>query len=99
MNLSKKHKTYYRAKDGSIRNLQKASPALRDFLLDYFFNKGGNKKYQDLNKDVKHYSNLKPIDLVVPKHLQSEFDKLTKEKSIVITYNSTWRPAAKLFRI
>ena len=89
-------KLYFRGPKGELRNLTKTSKPMYDFLEDYFFNRRGNLKYDELNRDIKSRREIKPLPIEVPKDLGKEFLKLTKGTSIVIYFNSSWRACAKL---
>lgn len=89
----KAQKLYFRDKKGNIRNLYKADKIIYNYIFGLFFNKGGNARYSELNKDVKHWSNFKPLLHSAPENI----NVLVREKILVrgeaiISYNGSWQP-------
>lgn len=98
MEVTKKHTLYYRHSDGSNRRLDKKAKNIYFALLEHFIDKGGNQAYMELNKDVKRWSEYKPLEIAVPLSLEAEFKTILPKghKSLTILSNSTWRPIATL---
>lgn len=95
----KKHKLYFRdEKTGAARNLGKVNYKLFLFIIQEFVLKGGEYRYQKLNKGVNHWSKFKALPLSVPKELNGEFDKVTKKHSLLLSYDGTWKPLVSLIR-
>lgn len=100
MNLTKKHKLYYKEPNSnSARRLDKANMYLYIFIIKEFLNGQADKRYQELNKDVTHWSNYKAIDIYnMPVELQVEMEKITKHKTLEVFYGGTWKPLARIHK-
>ena len=97
MKITKKYKLYFRSQqDGSLKRLDKVSLFLYVSIIKGFFNKGLFEEYKTKNKNIKHWSQYKPIDLIVPSDHLNEFRKLTNKNQIVISFSGSWQPLVKL---
>ena len=101
--MSKKHKFYFRAEGDELRNLENISPKIVQFITTSFIKNGAQKEYEELNKDVRHWNEYKPITMQLPPELHTEFEKIQyvvdhfcKATSITISYNGSWKPLVEL---
>lgn len=98
--IRRDRKLYFRDSNGSIRRLDKVSTNLYDSIIVNFLMGDAEKKYAKLNKDVKHWQDLKPIALSVLKRFKDELkqvQKLTEQKFPKIYYNGSWKPLVELY--
>ena len=97
MRITKRHKLYAKKNNcGTVRNLARMSPALYLHIINYMV-KEGNDIYAEHNKDVKHWSDFSPIDIVIPNELNVLVDELRlRGFSNEISYNGTWKPLVVL---
>lgn len=100
MFLNKKHKLYFReSKTGAARRLDKTSIKIYMYIIKLFLQGDGEKRYQEKNKSVTHWSNYKPIEIFdLPGDLQVQMERLTKAKNIEIYYGGTWKPLVMLHK-
>lgn len=91
-NISKNHKLYYRAKDGSLRRLDRKSKSLYNFALLSYFTGNAGKEFNKINKDVKHYKDLKSVEVKVIPNLEVELLKIAPKGKLELSYQSSWRP-------
>jgi hypothetical protein len=99
MKITKRHKLYYRAKSEEVRRLDKTAPNLYLMILDGFIRGDFEKRYKEMNKNVKHWSELKPILVPVSQHLKEEMFKLTRGATLIIYHNSSKKPLVELKHI
>jgi len=102
MKITKKHKLYFREKGLSIRRLDKASPGIYIYILRQFIEGDANEKYWKLNEKVNHWSDYRPIEMILPTELNDSFKTLVnlagsqKTNTVTISYNGSWRPLVNL---
>ena len=98
MKIEKKHKLYIRHKDtGQLRNLNRYNKNLYVFIIIKFLTEGYNQKYNIFNKGVKKWTDWRPIDLMIPKNLIPDLEKLKKQGwEVEISYDGSWRPLCTL---
>lgn len=95
------HKLYFRTVSGEIRRLDKAADTMYQLAMILFLKQGGASHYELINKDAKHWSELKPINMAVKEEYRSEFEKLqkaigSKVANVIITYNGSWKPLVNI---
>lgn len=99
--IRRDRKLYFRDSNGSIRRLDKISLNIYDSIIVNFLMGDSEGKYQKLNKDVKHWKDIKPLPLVLLKRFRNEFSTLQKvvgqsKNAITIYYNGSWKPLVAL---
>lgn len=97
--IKKKHQLYFRTHGGEIRNLLNVNEDIYGIVIVAFIKGDAEKRYAELNKEVKHWSDFQPVPVMVPIIYKESFNKvtaLTKTKFIEVAYNGTWKPLATL---
>jgi hypothetical protein len=100
--INRNHKLYVRDLKGGLRRLDKISLDIYGRIIILFLKGDGEKRYSLLNTDVKSWDQLKPLQMPLDKVDAIEFMKLqkalgTKSKSIVVSYNGSWKPLVNLY--
>ena len=102
MKITKKHKLYFRDGQLVIRRLDKLVPMIYLHILKLFIEGDANNRYLELNKNVRHWSNYKPIPIELPKEFENSFKVLIKTignpylDKVIISYNGSWQPLVEL---
>jgi hypothetical protein len=96
------HKLYFRTAKGEVRRLDKTADTLYQLVMVHFLKQGGASHYEEINKDSKHWSDLKPINLAIPIEYEAEFKKLQKAigsnvDNVMVTYNGSWKLLVNIF--
>jgi hypothetical protein len=96
MEFKKKNKVYFRDGKGNLRNLDKASFKLYDYVMHYFLKSGGAAMYSHKNKDVKDYKQLQGLRLELDEGVTELLKELTGALTLDLFYNASWRPLCTL---
>lgn len=101
--IFRKHKMYVRGRNGMLRRLDRLSPNIYETVLVAFMHGGASKRYEVVNKNVKHWKDWQPISLELEVKFKDEFNNILKKvlgfekvKNFTVYYNGSWKPLVQL---
>jgi hypothetical protein len=98
MKLSKNHKMFVKpnARNNQSFNLAKKSKELYLYVFKEMMKPENYEAYKLKNAAVKTWKDYRPINIYLDAPRTFILKEITKQKSLVVYYEGTWRPLANL---
>ena len=77
-------------------NLAKQSKELYVFVFTEMTKPEMSAEYKKLNEFAKIPSDIKPVDIYLNERMSFLLKSITKQNSLTVYYEGTWRPLARL---